>query len=147
MKQRRDHGFTLLEMIVVLNILGLAAGLIMTRGPMHSSRLDADAAAHELAASLRLARGRAIAQNRDVAVVLGANGYAVDGVPARWMPSDEVLSGTTQIRFAPDGSSSGGAITVQGPASQVSIAVDWLTGRVRLAGTRQRRGQISKDLQ
>jgi general secretion pathway protein H len=136
MTRRHDHGFTLLEMIVVLVILGLAAGLIMMRGPMHSSRLDADAASRELAASLRLARSRAIAQSRDVALVLGANGYVVDGLPARRIPSDVALSGTAQIRFSPDGSSSGGAIIVQGAASRASIVVDWLTGQVRLSGRR-----------
>lgn len=128
----RSSGFTLLEMIIVLVILGLALGLVLARGPMHSARLDMEATAREVSGALRLARGRAIAQDRTVAVALASNGYSIDGLPAKLIPPDVTLSGTGAIRFAPDGSSSGGAITVQGPASQIGILVDWLTGQVRL---------------
>ncbi len=133
MTQRREAGFTLIEMVIVLVILGLALGLVLARGPMHSSRLDAEAVARELAGSLRLARGRAIAQDRPVALLLAANGYRIDGMAPRQMPPDVALSGNAAISFAPDGSSSGGSISVQGAPARIGIAVDWLTGRVRLA--------------
>ncbi len=133
---RRDAGFTLLEMIVVLAILGLSLVLIMARGPMHSARLDAEATARELAGSLRLARGQAIAQDRRVSVMLEANRYHVDGLATHMIPIDVALSGNAMIGFAPDGSSSGGAVVVQGPTSRIDITVDWLTGQIRLARVR-----------
>lgn len=131
MNQRRQHGFTLLEMIVVLAILGLALGIVVARGPMHSARLDAEVTARDLTGALRLARGRAIAENRPVAVALAANFYRIDGSAAHRVPADVTLSGNAAIGFAPDGSSSGGTIAVQGPTEQLTIVVDWLTGRVR----------------
>lgn len=133
MRQRRQSGFTLLEMIVVLVILGLMLTLVVTRGPMHSARLDNEAAARELAGALRLARGRAIAQNQPVSVVLTPHSYQVDGLAVHAVPGDVALAGNPVIRFAPDGSSSGGTVVVQTATSRMVIVVNWLTGGVEMA--------------
>jgi len=130
MNRQHQHGFSLLEMIVVLVILGLAMGLVLARGPLHSPRLDAQVAARDLASALRVARGRAIAEDRPVAVALAGRVYQIEGSAARSVPSDVTLTGNEAIRFAPDGSSSGGVIVVQAAASRVAVLVDWLTGRV-----------------
>jgi general secretion pathway protein H len=45
-------------------------------------------------------------------------------------PSDDY--GTAAIRFFPDGSSSGGTISLSGANRDYFIGVDWLTGRVEL---------------
>jgi general secretion pathway protein H len=136
MKERANHdranGFTLIEMIVVLAILGMMIGLVVTRGPLHSQHLDAEAAARGLAGALRVARGQAIAQHRPVVVTVAANGYRVDGEPSHAVPTDVALSGDATIRYAPDGSSSGGTIAVRGGTGRIGVAVDWLTGRVHL---------------
>jgi general secretion pathway protein H len=132
MNQLRRDGFTLLEMVVVLVILGLVLGLVIARGPMHSARLDVEAVTRDLAGALRLARSRAMASDRPVAVVLAANYYRTDGSATYRLPADVTLAGNAVIRFAPDGSSSGGSIAVQGTTSRITIAVDWLTGRVHV---------------
>jgi general secretion pathway protein H len=133
MTRHRQDGFTLIEMIVVLAILALIVGLVVARGPMHSARLDAQAAAREVISALRLARGRAIAEDRPVSVVLAPGRYQVEGLAAHTVPSDVALSGNAVIRFAPDGSSSGGTIAVRTAAASVTIMVNWLTGRVEMA--------------
>ncbi len=79
MNRCRQSGFTLLEMIVVLVILGLALSLVITQGPMHSAHLDAEVIARNLTSTLRMARGMAIAENRPVAVVLSATSYGIAG--------------------------------------------------------------------
>jgi prepilin-type N-terminal cleavage/methylation domain-containing protein len=56
-------GFTLIEMIVVVVVIGLVLSLFIQRGPMRSPALEARAAANEVAESLRLARSRAIFAN------------------------------------------------------------------------------------
>jgi len=132
-RRRRQSGFTLLEMIVVLVILGLMLTLVITRGPMHSARLDTEAAARELAGTLRLARGRAIAQNQPISVELAPHGYQVSGLAAHTIPGDVAITGNPEIRFAPDGSSSGGTVVVQSATSRMVIVVNWLTGGVEMA--------------
>ncbi len=132
MNRCRQSGFTLLEMIVVLVILGLALSLVITRGPMHSAHLDAEVTARNLTSTLRMARGMAIAQNRPVAVALSATSYGIAGSAAHGVPTDITLAGNAAIGFAPDGSSSGGTVAVEGPKERLTIAVDWLTGRVRM---------------
>jgi general secretion pathway protein H len=131
-KQRRQHGFTLLEMIVVLVILGLMLSLVLARGPMHSARLDAEVAVRDLAGALRLARGRAIAEDRQVSVALGSSHYQVDDLGVHNVPADVVLAGDAVIRFAPDGSSSGGTIAVRTAQASATIVVNWLTGHVEM---------------
>ena len=133
MMRHRESGYTLLEMIVVLAILGLMLGIVVTRGPMHSPRLDTEVAVRELAGALRVARGRAIAQDKPVSVLLAADRYQVDGMASHAVPADVSLSGNTVIRFAPDGSSSGGTVVVQGSNIRMVVAVNWLTGHVDTA--------------
>jgi general secretion pathway protein H len=130
----RQRGFTLLEMIVVLVILGLMAGLVLARGPIHSTRLDTQSTARDLAGTLRLARARAIAANRSVTVNIASGAWQAEGTPTMSAPRDVTLAGTAKIQFAPDGSSSGGQIAVQGGDRRIGISVDWLTGRVHVTG-------------
>jgi general secretion pathway protein H len=142
-------GFTLLEMLVVLVILGLALGIVVSRGPMRSQRLDMDAAARSIAGTLRLARSRAIVRDQTVrvAVDVAAHRYAMDGEAPHALPADVELRVVTvaglsdrarvaAIAFAPDGSSSGGRIELVGRGRTVQVGVDWLTGRVSLADAR-----------
>jgi general secretion pathway protein H len=122
-------GFTLIEIIVVMVVMALVAGLVVTNGRVHSTRIDMEAAQRALIASLRLARGRAIATDRIVAVQTTQAGYALDGGPLQALPNGLSLTAAT-IAFTPDGLSSGGQIVMVSPTAQQRIAVDWLTGRV-----------------
>ena len=63
---RRQSGFTLLEMIIVIAVLGMALGLVVTRGPMRSQTMEMQAAVNQVAQGLRVARSRAIANNAPV---------------------------------------------------------------------------------
>lgn len=130
--RNRESGFTLLEIIVVLVILGLIASIVLTRGPTRSGRLELDAAARSLAGAFRLARSRAIAEDRMVIVVVATQSYRLDwGVPVVW--SNHVFAPAARlISFTPDGGSSGGTVVLNGGNRKVVIAVDWLTGRLSL---------------
>lgn len=130
-------GFTLIEVTVVLVVLGLLVGIVVARGPAHSTALDARGTASAIAETLRGARARAIAANRDIAFHLdpGRHGFVADGAPLRVVPPDVqvVVSGAPgRIVFAADGSSSGGLVAVAGGGRRILVKVDWLTGRVSI---------------
>jgi len=142
----RARGFTLLELMVVLVIGAIAYSVILGvpfRGPSTS---DLKAAARSLASGLRQAQTTAMATRRDATLMLDleAREFEVSGIQgARGLPRDiELKLFTAQsealsekkgaIRFYPDGSSTGGRITVASGERKYLVDVDWITGRVSI---------------
>jgi general secretion pathway protein H len=131
MRRRVDQsGFTLIEIIVVIVIMALVAGLVLVRQPWHSAGLNTDATLRAIMNAMRLARSRAIAQDRDVAVITAPGGFSVDGGPPWVVPPDEALT-ASRVVFTPDGGSTGGTIVLIAGARRIAVEVNWLTGRVR----------------
>lgn len=142
-RSRSERGFTLIEMIVVVAIMGMVLAMVAARGPLGFHTLNARAAANELASGFRQARARAVADNRPVAV-------SIDLVGHRWrigadkpteLPRDLEIAVLTvagqsvgdtaaAIRFLPDGSSTGGRVELKDGRRPMRIGVDWLNGRV-----------------
>jgi general secretion pathway protein H len=142
-------GFTLIELLVVLAILSLVLVLIIGYRPPWSRGLGLQATAAELAAGLRLARSEAILSNRQVLFDLDTVGhrYRIGSAAAKQLPVDlsiELLTisgearkaGEGDIRFNPDGSSTGGRISLVDRQRKLAVGVDWLTGRVSIADAR-----------
>jgi general secretion pathway protein H len=140
------RGFTLIELLVVLAVIGFVLALFVGYRAPWSIGLGLEATARELAAELRLARSQAIADNRAVALALDLSRkrYRVDGEASRPLPpriavglltiDGERQSATFgDIRFNPDGSSTGGRIILAESGRKVAVGVDWLTGRVTVA--------------
>ena len=58
----------------------------------------------------------------------------VDGIPRTLSkPGAVILAGPPVIRFAADGSASGGAVSVTEDTLAMVVTVEWLTGRVVVA--------------
>ena len=144
---KRESGFTLLEIIVVLAIGAVILAVVLS-GPLlgKASAADLKAAARTLAASLRHAQTMAMATRRDSALTIDVESreFTVAGdSTVRQLPQAlEVKLYTAQsevtserrgaIRFYPDGSSTGGRITVASGPRKYLVDVDWLTGRVSI---------------
>ncbi|HXS53996.1 MAG TPA: GspH/FimT family pseudopilin [Usitatibacter sp.] len=143
---RKASGFTLLELVIVLAI-GVAIYALLLGVPMRgATSADLKSAARTLASGLRQAQTTAMATRHDASLTLDleAREFMLPGDKSpRKLPSDvdlklytaesEVTSERTGgIRFYPDGSSTGGRITVSSGKRQFLVDVDWLTGRVSI---------------
>ena len=142
----RRKGFTLIELLVVLAIIGVMLSLV----PMAFRSLpglEAKVAARELADVFRAARGVAIRDNREEFVTFDVDqrlyrrgsfgqphqigdGIEVSLITAR---SEQADQSTGRIRFFPDGTSTGGQVTLAGRGGTFYVRVDWLSGSVEIA--------------
>jgi len=135
-------GFTLLELLVVLALVAVltASVLSLVRPGSETGRLKL--AASDLATDLRLAHSLATEEQRPVALRLDPAGHFWEfgGRRGRKLPASIAISmiasadGNTasEVRFFPDGSSSGAIIQLRQGASVSRMVVDWLTGRVSI---------------
>jgi general secretion pathway protein H len=141
----REHGFTLIELLVVLTITALLFGLTieLARGPQPRTLLPSTA--RQVASAFRAARERAITRGRlEVVMVDVASGaWVAPGAVRRQLPrgvravlftEDTDVDGNARglIRFYPDGSSSGGGLSIEAGGLRYDILVDWLTGGVTI---------------
>ncbi|MBV2131596.1 GspH/FimT family pseudopilin [Pseudomonas sp. MAP12] len=154
------RGFTLMELLVVLVIAGLAASLI---GPGFQRMLPGvglETEARTLAAMLRHARSQAILSGQPVSIGEDAEsgGLRLSYREAPYIPrkgievkleggpaSGDLGSGAAQILFFPPGDSSGGSLTLKmGDDKSRVIQVDWLSGRV-LRTTEEAQAQLKME--
>jgi general secretion pathway protein H len=140
------RGVTLLELLVVLAIMALIAGMVLPTFGDGVPTSTLKSSARQLASGLRLARTEAVAQKREAFLWLDLRGrrFKVDRDPKEYaLPprvelalftaqNDIVNENTGAIRFYPDGGSNGGRITVGAGARKYEVDIDWLTGRVAI---------------
>lgn len=143
-KQVGKQGFTLLELLVVLAIVGFTLSLIPGFIIHDGSSVTLNRAVRVLVEGLRDARSRATLENRESVFVVDVERrqFQVGPTSIPEQISGEIAlqlvtarseqSGMTsgRIRFFPDGSSSGGRIAVSRDGIRQEVNVDWLTGDI-----------------
>jgi general secretion pathway protein H len=139
-----SRGFTLLELLIVLFLMGLAYGLAAPMVGSGAVTLELKSATRQLAAGLRKARGTAIAQRDEATMTVDVElrRFSLSGdskiyplpkaidIELFTAQSEQLEEKVGNIRFFPDGTSTGGRITLTAGGSNFAVDVDWLTGKV-----------------
>lgn len=146
MQRRRQCGFTLLEVLVVLVIGVLIVAITPPLLSGMSATTELRSAARQTAAALRHARNQAVTGQQEATLTLDMpqRRLTVSGekrhitLPEKvnlrldTVQSEVVNRAQANIRFFPDGSSTGGAVTLSGNKLAYRVTVDWLTGAVAI---------------
>ncbi len=123
-----DHrGFTLIEALVVLAIVGLTAAIGYPELERSFGALDARRARGEIVAGLLEARALALRTDRAVAFapIPQRTGFVIGSGPARQLPGHAVVTAVpAQIWFYPDGSTTSGTLTLTTSDGQTTYAVE-----------------------
>ncbi|WP_036269252.1 GspH/FimT family protein [Methylocaldum szegediense] len=141
---RRQDGFTLLEMLLALAVAAALTAIAVPNLTPLLNRAQLTAAARDIASGLRYARGQALAGAREAIFELDVNrkAYRVSGRQKPFSLPDGVRlslytaeqeageDGIGSIRFFPDGSSTGGRVTLEAAGKKRLVDVNWLTGEV-----------------
>lgn len=146
---RASAGFTLFEIIIALLLVGIITAVTVPVFFGNTLAADPRTIAGELADDMRRMRNQAMAENDDrlVAFDSRSRSISINGEAARSLPpnitmtlntaaSEHLDDGIQRIRFFADGTSTGGAIVIADQRVGYRVAVDWLTGRVRIVDAR-----------
>lgn len=125
-------GFTLLEMLVVLAIAGLIAGLGFPRLQGQVTAQEMRTGVASVTALLRRARAAAVRSGVPTNVVVAPQGNAIRivGAAPLALPASVRVTADAPLTFYNDGSAQGGGIAVAGAGRRVRIDVAAATGLV-----------------
>ncbi|MBV2090211.1 MAG: GspH/FimT family pseudopilin [Candidatus Thiodiazotropha sp. (ex Ctena orbiculata)] len=143
---RKPAGFTLLELLIVLVIAAALVALVPPAINRVLPGVKLKGASQEMASAIRFLRGWSVSQGEQGLFLLDLEEkhYTItprekvyeipQSAELKMVAASDEGDGEQQggIRFFPDGSSSGGRITLSGGGRSHRIDVDWLTGRVSL---------------
>ena len=143
---RENHleaGYTLVEMLVVLVLLGMATAVSLPYATSSGQAQKLDATASQLASLFRQAQTVAYVTNKDVIVSFERDKFkwlvnrgspqleldrslTVTALTVEGQVSEKEIS----YRFFPAGGSSGGRVVLEVNKNKVAIDLNWLTGAV-----------------
>ena len=143
---KRQQGFTLIELLLVIVIIAMAVAVAAPNIGSGNQTARLNGAAREIASALRFARGHALTRRKESVFLINlenntyqltdknktykiAKEIAVTLDAAQSQLIDENQGG---IRFFPDGSSTGGRITLEIGENKRQLDVNWLTGQVEI---------------
>ena len=138
-----QSGLTLVELVVVLAVLGIVTALVTPAVTSLMPGYQLRATADDIVSQIRYARSLSFESNRPAGffVDTGEGLTFAEGATPRFWPKDIAVTFTSakflqrgdtvgEIRFYPDGTSTGGLLDLSGNGRTVRIRVDWFDGEI-----------------
>lgn len=140
----KEAGFTLIEMLAVIAILGITLSTASILMRPSTDGVELRAAAVHIASTLRSTRNQAILQQSEKSVLVDVDRKLIWSEPNRRAirlgqrlriaitsaQSQRRGQNISGIRFYPNGSSSGATIRLSRKGETHEVRVNWLTGRI-----------------
>ncbi|GBE34890.1 hypothetical protein BMS3Bbin06_01424 [bacterium BMS3Bbin06] len=136
-----ERGFTLMELIVVMVLVGIMVGLVGIGFSRALPGAKFRSMVRDISSMLRYAKNNAQIRGRETTVTIDIDNHRVWVTKKKilTLPEDigirikdpfegEIDSGSYQVTFYPEGASSGAEIILTRKATSYSITVDPLTG-------------------
>jgi general secretion pathway protein H len=138
-----QSGYTLVEMLVVLVLLGMATAISLPYATSSGQAQKLDATASQLAALFRQAQTLAYVTNKVVKVSFERDSrkwLVNDGAPQLQLDQSLTITALTvegqvsekliSYQFFPVGGSSGGRVVLEANKNKVTVDLNWLTGAI-----------------
>jgi prepilin-type N-terminal cleavage/methylation domain-containing protein len=144
-KKNNNHGFTLLELIIVLFLMSLilSLSLLMFANALPSNRFNATV--RNISTTIKHARSLAEihGERKIVTINLDEKKYGLEGYGMKELPSDtsvkvldplsgELTEGKYSLLLFPAGRFEGGTIIIWNEKKEVSIAIDPIVGTIAI---------------
>lgn len=144
---KSSSGFTLIELTVVLLVMVLGLAVVGINFSSGRAGTQIRSVARDLVSALRYTRGEALIRHEQTTLTIDftENSYRISTRAKRYKIPDSIAvtlvtaqserrgAGTGAIRFFPDGSSTGGRVTLERDRFIRRIDVNWLTGQIAVA--------------
>ena len=146
--QKRDTGgFSLIELLITLTLLVADVSLVPVYLSKGVSTAELKSSVRQIVSGLKFVRSEAVSKSKEQVFLLDVQKREFTTHPggkARELPkgldlrlktaqSEQISEDQGGIRFFPDGSSTGGEISVSSDARAFSIAVNWISGKVEVS--------------
>ena len=127
-RRAQERGYTLIELLVVLGILGLVTTVAMPVASQMGRAATLRSDCYRLMSALRHIQEEAVERQETITVEPATGGLKTTKGDTIALSESTSISFEDSLIFYPDGTTTGGHLTISNSSRNLRITVAWLTG-------------------